>query len=305
MSTWVYRDGQRLTAAMLHDFIALDEEFFRRTGQRLRISDGIRTDEEQERIFRDRYRVQASGNGPFNDVRWWQGQRWVRVKDGGTVAAPGSSNHQINIPAGRLGALDIYDTGRDAGVLTRGSFRANVFDEIAPRHGYDSEGYAFRENWHKRYNRDPWRTVGSTVSTGNARPQPPTTTQEDDMSAEAERQINSIFNAIFRGGDSMKDGGKSISQSLRDIQDKLAPVTRGGQVVTLRQEIASTRTAVIELLGRDPGSANVEVDEAALAAALAPLITDQMRTLSDEDVARLARAASDEADRRARERLDS
>lgn len=129
--------------------------------------------------------------------------------------------------------------------------------------------------------------------------------EEDDMTPEQARQLNSIFNAIFRGGDSMKDGGKSISQSLRDIQDKLAPVTRGGQVVTLRQEIASTRTAVIELLGRDPGSANVEVDEAALAAALAPLITDQMRTLSDEDVTRLARAASDEADRRARERLDS
>lgn len=187
-NNWVYRDGHRLTAAMLHDFVALDEEFFRRTGERLRISDGIRTAEEQERIFRDRYRVQATGNGPFNDVRWWQGQRWVRVKDGGTVAAPGSSNHQINIAAGRLGALDIYDTGRDAGILTRGSFRANVFDEIAPGYGYDSEGYAFGENWHKRYNRDPWRRVASAASTGAAtspapRPTPPPLiiAQEDDM----------------------------------------------------------------------------------------------------------------------------
>lgn len=167
---WAFRDGKRLTPAMLYDFLGLDEEFYRITGERLKISDGIRTDEEQERVFRDRYRIQASGNGPFNDVRWWQGQRWVRVKDGGTVAAPGSSNHQINLSAGRRGALDIYDTGRDAGVLTRGSWRANVFDQIAPRYGYDSEGYAFGETWHKRYNRDPWRAV--PASSGSPQPLP-------------------------------------------------------------------------------------------------------------------------------------
>lgn len=172
--SWVWRDGQRLTAAMLYDLIALDDEFFRRTGERLKISagGGVRTSEEQERIFRERYRVQWSGNGPYNDVRWWNGQRWVRVSGLGTVAVPKTSNHEINVAAGRRGALDLYDTGRDAGLLTRGSFRANVFDEIAGRYGYDSEGYGFGETWHKRYNRDPWRAVPSTASAGRPIPKP-------------------------------------------------------------------------------------------------------------------------------------
>ncbi|QYC54364.1 lysin A [Microbacterium phage Pickles13] len=164
---WVYRDGQRLTPAMLHDFLALDADFARRTGEHLKISSGIRTDAEQERIWYDRMVLAHQVNGRrVYETRWWDGRLWYRISSAGTVAPPRQSNHQIG--GGRKGALDIYDTGRDAGVLTRGSFRANVFDAIAPSYGYDSEGYGFGETWHKRYNRDPWRAVptggGSTVA---------------------------------------------------------------------------------------------------------------------------------------------
>lgn len=172
--TWVYRDGQRLTPAMLVDFIGLDDEFFRRTGCRLKIRSGVRTDDEQERIWYDRMVLAHQVNGRrVYETRWWNGRLWYRISSAGTVAPPGSSNHQIG--GGRKGALDIYDTGSDAGVLTRGSFRANVFDEIAGKYGYDSEGYAFGETWHKRYNRDPWRAVPS--GGGGAVAQP----QEDEM----------------------------------------------------------------------------------------------------------------------------
>lgn len=50
------------------------------------------------------------------------------------------------------------------------------------------------------------------------------------------------------------------------------------------------------------GIDGITIDEAALAAELAPLLDP--RRLSDEEVERLARAAADEADRRMRERLD-
>ncbi len=167
---WVWRDGQRLTPAMLVDFLALDEEFYQRTGCRLKISSGIRTDEEQERIWYERYVPVWDVRGrKVYDFRWWRGIQWARISPDGTVAPPGSSNHQINLAAGRRGALDLYDTGSDPGILTRGTFRARVFDEIAPKHGYDSEGYAFGENWHKRYNRDPWRAVPAG---GGAKPLP-------------------------------------------------------------------------------------------------------------------------------------
>lgn len=164
---WVFHDGQRLTPAMLQDFLALDADFARRTGGvHLKIRSGVRTDAEQERFWYDRMVLahQVRGRRVY-ETRWWNGQLWYRISSAGTVAPPKQSNHQIDVAAGRRGALDLYDTGSDAGILTRGSFRANVFDQIAPFYGYDSEGYAFAETWHKRYNRDPWRRVASSAAT--------------------------------------------------------------------------------------------------------------------------------------------
>ncbi|QLF84358.1 endolysin [Microbacterium phage Karate] len=162
--SWVFRDGQRLTPAMAYDFDGLNNEFHARTGHWLRVRSGVRTDAEHLAIWYERYTRTPNGRKVY-DTRWWNGVPWYRVSPAGTVAVPGTSNHQINIARGQRGALDIYDTGSDAGVLTRGSFRARVFDEIAGKYGYDSEGYNFAEPWHKRYNRDPWRAV--PVSGGN------------------------------------------------------------------------------------------------------------------------------------------
>ncbi|QGH73985.1 lysin A [Microbacterium phage Hiddenleaf] len=172
--SWVFRDGQRLTPAMAQDFDALNAEFHQRTGHWLRVRSGVRTDAEHLAIWYDRYTRTPNGRRVY-DTRWWNGVPWYRVSPAGTVAVPGTSNHQINLARGQRGALDIYDTGSDAGVLTRGSFRARVFDEIAGKYGYDSEGYNFAEPWHKRYNRDPWRAVSGG---GN---NTPAKSKEDDM----------------------------------------------------------------------------------------------------------------------------
>jgi hypothetical protein len=66
------------------------------------------------------------------------------------------------------------------------------------------------------------------------------------------------------------------------------------------QELADTKTIVTALAARDLSSAG-DVDEAAIAAALAPLLVGQMGKLDDETIAKLARAAADEEDRRDRE----
>lgn len=189
-NTWVYRDGQRLTAAMLHDFVLLDNEFYRRTGQRLKITNGVRTDDEQERIWYDRMVTAGDVRGRrVYETRWWNGRMWYRISSAGTVAPPGTSNHQIG--GGRKGALDLRDTGSDAGILTRGSFRANVFDEIAPSYGYDSEGYAFGETWHKRYNRDPWRAISSPAGGGST--SKPTPTKEDEREDDMPRNTGIYY----------------------------------------------------------------------------------------------------------------
>lgn len=69
--------------------------------------------------------------------------------------------------------------------------------------------------------------------------------EEDDMTPEQAKQLNSIFNAVFRGGNSMKDDKKSISQSLADLN---TPVLRGGQRIPVRQDNADTNTMVRKVL---------------------------------------------------------
>lgn len=77
------------------------------------------------------------------------------------------------------------------------------------------------------------------------------------------------------------------------------PVSRGGAKIPVLQEIADTKTLAMALLARDPA----DVDEAALAADLAPLIGDLAVGLDDDALAKVAKAVNDEADRRQRERL--
>ncbi|MCB2412462.1 D-alanyl-D-alanine carboxypeptidase family protein [Demequina sp. TTPB684] len=48
---------------------------------------------EQVRIFLERYTVQWFGNGPYGDVRWWKGKRYVRTSNRGMAAIPGTSIH--------------------------------------------------------------------------------------------------------------------------------------------------------------------------------------------------------------------
>lgn len=75
---------------------------------------------------------------------------------------------------------------------------------------------------------------------------------EEDMNADQDSKLTNIYNAIFNGGSSMRDGGKSISQSLGELN---APVQRSlgnhptalpsdGSVVLIspRQDNADTNT---------------------------------------------------------------
>jgi len=63
---------------------------------------------------------------------------------------------------------------------------------------------------------------------------------------------------------------------------------------------SETRGAVLSLTNNP----SLDVDEAALAAALAPLILESTSLLSDENLERLAKAVNDESERRLRARLE-
>lgn len=73
---------------------------------------------------------------------------------------------------------------------------------------------------------------------------------------------------------------------------------RTGRYAAAKADAAISDEAILAAI-RDVG----QVDPQALAAALAPLLDATVEGLSDADLARIARAAADETDRRARERL--
>lgn len=161
MTAYAYTriDGRRVNTATAHAFALMKADFERAfPGLTLVISDGTRTRAEQTELFLAHYRVQASGNGPFGDVRYWQGRRYVRVSGTGTIAAPGMSNHEEDGPSGPR-SLDIRDTGKDAGVTVLGSKRDKWMVANAHKYGFENEGHGFahgpgfdlREAWHKKF----------------------------------------------------------------------------------------------------------------------------------------------------------
>lgn len=89
----------------------------RAAGMPAGITSAGRTHAEQVAIFTARYRVQWIGRGPYGDVRWWQGRRYVRHSAAGPVAVPGSpySRHETG------NALDLPNTGARAWIRANGA----------------------------------------------------------------------------------------------------------------------------------------------------------------------------------------
>lgn len=145
---WVTIDGQRVASGVAASFNALKTAFHAVFGLWLLISSGTRTRAEQESIFRSRYVTAGNVNGrKVYDTRVWNGVRWYRVSSAGTVAVPGTSNHEESGPIGPR-ALDVRDSGGDAGVTRAGTTRANWLRANAPRYGFNPAGYGFGEPWH-------------------------------------------------------------------------------------------------------------------------------------------------------------
>lgn len=144
MTTYVYRDGARLTPHMLYQINLLDADFYKEFGLHIKVTSGIRTSEEQEAIWYARYTLTPNGRKVY-DTRWWNGRLWYRISSAGTVAPPRTSNHEIQ---GTKAAVDLRDTGSDAGVAVAGSRRSNWLRANAWRYGLVASGFGFGEAWH-------------------------------------------------------------------------------------------------------------------------------------------------------------
>ncbi|MFD6163698.1 D-alanyl-D-alanine carboxypeptidase family protein [Oerskovia sp. NPDC060287] len=155
-------DGQpgaflRTDAAISWNRARLD--VFERTGITLTVNGWNRTLAEQEQLFFERYEPLATGAGPYNDVRWYKGVRYARMR-GAAAAIPGTSNHGWGI------AVDVVDYG------VVGQFnhpRRTATFPILAEHGWtDTEGRgSIQEPWHLVY--DPTRdTQENDMTPGQA-----------------------------------------------------------------------------------------------------------------------------------------
>lgn len=125
---YVTIDGERVEARVAADFNRMNNEFHAITGYWLHVNSGTRTTEEQAYLY----------NG------------WINGLPGFNLAAkPGYSNHEEGGPIGPR-ALDLSDSGADAGVMTIGSYRSNVLVSICGKHQFKNAGHYFnpREGWH-------------------------------------------------------------------------------------------------------------------------------------------------------------
>lgn len=154
--TFTTRNGQRLTPYMLYQIDRLNAAFKARWGLEIIVTSGIRTYQEQVDIFVARYVKAGDVRGrKVYDTRVWNGVTWYRISSAGTVAVPGTSNHEVQ---GTNGAMDIRDTGNDAGITVKTSARGRWIRAEYGKYDMEAEGDNFGEGWHVKV-----RNIGTAV----------------------------------------------------------------------------------------------------------------------------------------------
>lgn len=131
--------GQQLEARAAASWDRMWDAVLSKHGWAMELTDSYRPRTVQETIFLDRYRPQATGSGPYGDVRYYNGRRYVRVK-GAAAAIPGTSNHGWGL------AVDITDVGGF------NSARYRALTATAREFGWsNAAGKTINEAWHWEY----------------------------------------------------------------------------------------------------------------------------------------------------------
>lgn len=124
-------DGHRVETTVAAKFREMAAEFQRVWGLSLHVESGTRTRAEQQRLY----------------------DGWLKRLPGFNLAAPpGQSFHEESGPQGPR-ALDLRDSGNDAGVRTVGTRRNNWIRDNASRWGFTLSGLTFspKEGWHVHF----------------------------------------------------------------------------------------------------------------------------------------------------------
>ncbi|MGW6007163.1 M15 family metallopeptidase [Oerskovia enterophila] len=217
-----------------------------RTGITLIVRGWNRTLAEQEQFFFERYEPLATGAGPFNDVRWYKGVRYARMR-GAAAAIPGTSNHGwgIAVDVDDYGAVGQFDHPR----------RLATFPILA-QHGWtDTEGRGdIQEPWHLVY--DP--TLDTQPTTTGFLMTLTATQQQHMYNALVGPNGTPALVALMPFGQNLPTSLAVTRGAIQELLDRTAPVERTdatGKILkfALRQEIADTKTIVAAQAGQIAG----------------------------------------------------
>lgn len=289
--------GQRLVSPAAENWDALARAVKARYGWTPYLTDSYRPYSVQERIFRERYRVMWSGSGPYGDVRYWQGVRWVRVT-GAAAAVPGTSNH------GWGKAVDCSGLGGFGGT------RFAQLASLAPSYGFtNTEGRSVGEAWHWVFTgsglvSNPIGGGGSvTVPNVPGAPAPINPTEWDEMASKQE-VTDAVVDALLKYRIDGRNVFDFLRQAFADDQKTITAIdglktdvanvpsrtvlevrVDGRNVIDwLKQDRAEQAAGFAALSGQAPAS----VDTAGLAKAIASQLPDDLaRQVANELANRL------------------
>lgn len=254
-------DGLPVATRIVDDLCAMAAEFARVfPGIELRVNSGIRTYAEQERIFRQRYVTAGQINGRrVYDVRRWQGVPWYRISAVGTVAQPGTSNHET----GR--SVDLYDTGADAGVASSFLAPRNIWlSQNCGRWGFTHTGRGFSEPWHFEQLRvlDPFGGMGKPHSISTSDPGQPLIggsgaggiNEEDELNAEEKKMLKEAL-AAAKSADRFARAAYTRTGMILSIVKWLKARVKGSvKQMSLTSVLSQARDAAVWVKARVKGS---------------------------------------------------
>lgn len=185
-------------------FAGLSADLVREGHAEIGIVSGDRETDAQEKIFRDKY-VPSSGpsdKGPYGDRRYWPGHGWwKRVKGGGTVGVPMTSNHEKRRAA---------DLAYPYNSVTPSHRRAQ---QLARRHNITWEGANFDEPWHWTY----WGSLGAIGAVPAGTESRPLDLEEGFLMALSDYEQQLVKNAVVDINNRTADMAAAMKRSDEQV----------------------------------------------------------------------------------------
>lgn len=197
---------QYIERSLLPGLLASAAAFREEADRPVYVKEGYRSDEEQRRIFLERYYRTPKKTGVYYD-----GSYWIKRTGFATAAIPGSvaAKHRL----GR--ALDLW-SGIDSSFTSR---EHKIWVRVAQPHGWVNTGKNFGEPWHQE------GTPGVSPAGSNYTPIPGTTTtttsEEDDMFSDLDRaKLDLLINTLSSEDSGTGKGGirGTVNQTLAAVK---------------------------------------------------------------------------------------